>query len=53
MRIVREGARSGRGWMVEGSKVIGMFIDGKERRPYILNASQEGQKIWQRKQSGR
>jgi len=42
MRIVREGAGSGSRWLVGGSKVIGMFIDGNERLPYILITSQEG-----------
>jgi hypothetical protein len=42
LRIVREGAGSGTWWPVEGSKVKGMFIDGIERRPYILITSQEG-----------
>jgi hypothetical protein len=37
--IVREGAGSGVCWAVAGSKVKGMFIDGIERRPYILITS--------------
>lgn len=40
-------------WLLAGYKVIEMFIDGIERRPYILITSQEGVLRWRQKQNGR